>query len=331
VACYETATFNTTTCTYDITGTQPVAPTVACYETATFNTTTCTYDISGTQPVAPTVACYETTTFNTTTCTYDISGTQPVAPTVACYETATFNTTTCAYDITGTQPVAPTVACYETATFNTTTCTYDITGTQPEIISIRNTDADCNDDIKKTFDLNEYLILSNIPTNGSWSTDNTNVNQNLTGSTFSPYQVPVGDYIFKYTVATATCPINVELTMVVDDNCIVLDACSEIKIDVKNAFSPNGDNTNEVFFIANIDQFDCFPNNNVEIYNRWGVLVYETKQYDNETRVFTGTSEGRVTVDKSSQLPTGTYFYIINYTDKAGQTNHKEGYLYLTR
>jgi hypothetical protein len=107
------------------------APTVACYETATFNPTTCSYDVTGSQPAAPTVACYETATFNPTTCLYDVTGSQPAAPTVACYETATFNPTTCLYDVTGTQPVAPTVACYETATFNPTTCTYDVTGTQP--------------------------------------------------------------------------------------------------------------------------------------------------------------------------------------------------------
>jgi Putative metal-binding motif/Secretion system C-terminal sorting domain/HYR domain len=131
VACYETATYNNTTCVWDVTGTQPVAPTVACYETATFNGTTCTYDVTGTQPAAPTVACYETATFNGATCTYDVTGTQPVAPTVACYETATFNTTSCVWDVTGTQSVAPAVACYETATFNTGTCAWVVTGSQP--------------------------------------------------------------------------------------------------------------------------------------------------------------------------------------------------------
>ncbi|MBK9224223.1 MAG: hypothetical protein IPO23_05470 [Flavobacterium sp.] len=50
MACYQTATFNPTTCAYDITGTQPEAPVVACYQTATFNPTTCAYDITGTQP-----------------------------------------------------------------------------------------------------------------------------------------------------------------------------------------------------------------------------------------------------------------------------------------
>ncbi|MFM8318115.1 MAG: cohesin domain-containing protein, partial [Bacteroidota bacterium] len=56
---------------------QPPAPTgLACYETASFNTTSCSWVVSGTQPPAPTgLACYETATFNTTSCSWVISGT----------------------------------------------------------------------------------------------------------------------------------------------------------------------------------------------------------------------------------------------------------------
>jgi hypothetical protein len=134
LACYETATFNTTSCTWDVTGTQPTAPTgLACYETATFNTTSCAWVVSGTQPTQPTLACYQTASFNTTTCVWDVTGTQPLAPTgLACYETATFNTSSCSWVVSGTQPSVPTLACYETATFNTTTCVWDVTGTQPQ-------------------------------------------------------------------------------------------------------------------------------------------------------------------------------------------------------
>ena len=87
----------------------PVQPTIACYQTATFNTTTCSWDVTGTQPVQPTTACYQTATFNTTTCSWDVTGTQPAQPTTACYQTATWNPTSCQYDITGTQQAAPTI------------------------------------------------------------------------------------------------------------------------------------------------------------------------------------------------------------------------------
>ena len=130
--CWETATFNNTTCVWDVTGTQPTQPTLECWETATFNNTTCVWDVTGTQPTQPTLECWETATFNNSTCTWDISGTQPPQPTLECWETATFNNTTCSWDVTGTQPLAPTdLACWETATFNNVTCVWDITGTQP--------------------------------------------------------------------------------------------------------------------------------------------------------------------------------------------------------
>ena len=131
VLCYQTATFNNQTCTYDITGTQPVQPSTACYQTATFNSSNCTWALTGTQAAAPTgLSCYQTATFNTSTCTYVVTGTQPVQPTTACYQTATFNSSTCAWVLTGTQPVQPTLACYETAAFNTGTCAWVVSGTQ---------------------------------------------------------------------------------------------------------------------------------------------------------------------------------------------------------
>ncbi|MFV5689567.1 gliding motility-associated C-terminal domain-containing protein, partial [Flavobacterium sp. ZT3R25] len=104
---------------------------------------------------------------------------------------------------------------------------------------------------------------------------------------------------------------------------------------IHNAFSPNGDGINENFIIDNIDDVLCYPDNTVEIYNRWGVLVFETKGYNNTSNVFKGISEGRTTISQFSGLPSGTYFYILNYTFIDGnggvQANKKDGYLYLTK
>ena len=100
---------------------------------------------------------------------------------------------------------------------------------------------------------------------------------------------------------------------------------------VHNAFSPNNDGLNEFFNIENIENTVCFPTNKVEIYNRWGVLVYETEQYDNNSRVFKGISEGRVTIDRAMELPTATYYYILNYTTSEGEYLNKKGYIYLSK
>ena len=58
---------------------QPSMPTLACYETATLNTTTCSWDVTGTIPTTPSLACYQTASFNTTTCSWDVTGSQAAA------------------------------------------------------------------------------------------------------------------------------------------------------------------------------------------------------------------------------------------------------------
>ncbi|MDM1408205.1 gliding motility-associated C-terminal domain-containing protein [Myroides sp. DF42-4-2] len=86
---------------------------------------------------------------------------------------------------------------------------------------------------------------------------------------------------------------------------------------IYNLVTPDGDGKNDYFIIDNINKY---PNNTVEIYNRWGVKVYETKGYDPQgdgsSNVFRGYSEGRVTVDKNKKLPSGTYYYVVTYEYK---------------
>jgi hypothetical protein len=90
----------------------PAQPTLACYQTVVLDTTTCQWDVTGTQAAQPTgLACYQTSAFNTATCSWDVTGTQPAQPTLACYETAVFNTTTCAWVISG--PQAPQKMSYQ--------------------------------------------------------------------------------------------------------------------------------------------------------------------------------------------------------------------------
>ncbi len=99
------------------------------------------------------------------------------------------------------------------------------------------------------------------------------------------------------------------------------------EIVIYNAVSPNGDGINDTFHIKGIDNF---PNNKVEIYNRWGVKVYDTKSYNESDNMFRGYSEGRDTVKKNEGLPDGTYFYILEY-ESAGKTKRKSGYLYISK
>ncbi|MFD2041563.1 Ig-like domain-containing protein, partial [Flavobacterium artemisiae] len=99
-------------------------------------------------------------------------------------------------------------------------------------------------------------------------------------------------------------------------------------IKIFNAVSLNGDNMNERFYIRGIE---CYPNNTVQIFNRWGVLVFERDHYNNNDVVFKGYSEGRTTVKESNGLPEGTYYYILRYKDNQSKPQQKAGYLYLTK
>jgi hypothetical protein len=133
LTCYQTATFNTATCSWDVTGIQAASPTgLSCWQTATFNSTSCSWVVSGAQEAAPTgLSCWQTAAFNTTSCTWITSGAQAAQPTLACYQTAVFNTATCSWDVTGTQDAAPTgLSCWQTAAFNTTSCTWITSGAQ---------------------------------------------------------------------------------------------------------------------------------------------------------------------------------------------------------
>ncbi|MEO9479298.1 MAG: Ig-like domain-containing protein [Maribacter dokdonensis] len=122
----------------------------------------------------------------------------------------------------------------------------------------------------------------------------------------------------------------------IEDSTDPLDGCSSIggtppqgtACDISIESDLVNPNTNGgVFTINNIESF---PNNTVRIYNRWGVLVFETNGYDNNGNAFRGISNGRVTVKKNDELPVGVYYYIIDYANDQ-QSKSMNGYLYINR
>lgn len=178
----------------------------------------------------------------------------------------------------------------------------------------------CIEDI--AVNLFDYLDPT-VETNGTWV--DTNNSGALNGSTFTPSQAAVGYYLLSYVIPGGDCPRTIEINMNVNADCVVLPVCT---INVHNAISPDNDGFNDFF---QIDGIECYPNNTVEIYNRWGVLVFDAKGYDNSSKVFRGMSEGRVTVKQDSELPSGTYFYILKYSDAEGNNKEKASYLYINR
>jgi gliding motility-associated-like protein/uncharacterized repeat protein (TIGR01451 family) len=134
-------------------------------------------------------------------------------------------------------------------------------------------------------------------------------------------------------IAKGTDPSGVEVSDMSDDDSPLQDDPTVLEIngcslEIFNAVSPDGDGLNDFFRIRGIE---CYPKNTVEIYDRWGVKVFDVEGYNNNSVIFRGISEGRVTVSESNGLPSGTYFYIVKYKDLNGNGIDKTGYLNINR
>ena len=140
------------------------------------------------------------------------------------------------------------------------------------------------------------------------------------GNLIIPQGTPVGVYD------------NIEYNLCMKDH---PGACKTAKIKVEvikdkpltiyNGVSADGDGQNDYF---KIDGIEYYPKNNLKIFNRWGVLVYEKDGYSNN-EPFDGHSNGRATISADSKLPQGTYYYILEYEDSEDQSHTEKGWLYL--
>jgi gliding motility-associated-like protein len=92
---------------------------------------------------------------------------------------------------------------------------------------------------------------------------------------------------------SATDSIRVHLVVPeITENCIV----------VHNVVTPNGDGLNDHWVI---DCIENYPENKVEIFNRWGSRINIFTNYNNIDRFWKGTDEN------GQPIPDGTYYYVI--------------------
>jgi hypothetical protein len=120
-----------------------------------------------------------------------------------------------------------------------------------------------------------------------------------------------------------------------------LSTCEEF---IPNGFSPNDDGINDLFEIIQVpvegdtgdgiceDFYIRFPSAKIEIYNRWGNLVYEKEAYGNIDQWgpteawWNGRSTNGWTVG-GDKLPSATYFYILYFNN--GGKEPKAGTIFL--
>jgi gliding motility-associated-like protein len=103
-------------------------------------------------------------------------------------------------------------------------------------------------------------------------------------------------------VTTTNSNLSFTVSINYGDGCVVSDSVNVFlypEIVISSGFTPNSDGKNDTWIIQFIDQF---PNNTVEIYNRWGELLFKSNGYEVP---FDGKYKGR-------DLPVGTYYYVIH-------------------
>lgn len=106
-----------------------------------------------------------------------------------------------------------------------------------------------------------------------WSTGSTNPT------------IIVADSGIYYVAVSGNCNTSVDSALVTTAIC---------GVSASNIITPNGDGHNDVLFFFGLDRF---PNSSLEVFNRWGLLMYESDNYQNNWSP-SGVSEG-------------TYFYIL--------------------
>ncbi|WP_428979179.1 DUF7507 domain-containing protein [Flavobacterium cupriresistens] len=99
-----------------------------------------------------------------------------------------------------------------------------------------------------------------------------------------------------------------------------------VKLIIPDIITPGGDGHNDKWIIPGLE---LYPNNTVEIYNRWGIKVFGADGYGSRGALFEGYSDGRVTIDRNKKLPTGTYYYVLHYVDEFGESHDMAGPLYV--
>lgn len=102
----------------------------------------------------------------------------------------------------------------------------------------------------------------------------------------------------------------------------VQDADCDPTLNIYDVITPNGDGSNDSWVIAGLEYY---PQNEVQVFDKWGDRVYSRKGYDGSWSGTRGAS--------GAALPAGTYFYVIrlNAPNIQGGKNEFTGSLLIQR
>ncbi|TRO66302.1 Ig-like domain-containing protein [Christiangramia sabulilitoris] len=163
------------------------------------------------------------------------------------------------------------------------------------------------------------LFTGEYDDTGTWiDTDNSGA---LDGNFVDPSVLVVGaTYSFEYEIS-GVCSSTTTVSISINDDCVVLDCSIEdLRDSISKAVTPNGDNQND-FFTIGLDS-GCGFTYDLMIFNRWGAEVYTARNYQNNWDGFSKSS-----FTSSNQLPSGTYYYILEIRNS--EFEPIQGYIYL--
>lgn len=151
-----------------------------------------------------------------------------------------------------------------------------------------------------------FTNQSNGATGYNWNFGNGN-----TSTAINPSQVFTGNLTFTISlIATAgPCADTAYTTIVVDD---------DLGLEIPNVFTPNGDGTNDVFYIKSTGVKEI----ELQIFNRWGQKLYTFVGIKASWDGMTAQGQG---------VPDGTYFFFVKAMGINGKTIEKQGTLNLFR
>ncbi len=169
-----------------------------------------------------------------------------------------------------------------------------------------------------------------------------NTSQNANGYQWSITQQPNNDTIIQHSIFNTqhffTEGGTYEVCLIAynnqpqcaDTSCktIFIDPNEEISLFIPNVFTPNGDNENDNFIIQLIGA-TYLESLRVQVFNRWGQEVagskFDVQSLVSEAVIWNGTTNAG---NKASE---GTYFYVVSYTTKLGETVTEKGSVTLLR
>jgi gliding motility-associated-like protein len=139
---------------------------------------------------------------------------------------------------------------------------------------------------------------------------NTNVScDNCPSTNVSP--TVTTEYYVIVTDTTDKCSIKDSVLITVELPCG--------KVFIPDAFSPNGDGQNDVYYIKFNES--CVATMEFNIYDRWGNKIFTANSV----------SSGWDGTYKGQPMNSGTYVYYLNLTDKSGNNYQKKGNITLVR